>query len=108
MNPAEAALAKALGDRLGDAGRVTDLSLARGAVRMTLELRGQPEPVGLFAEGLSWTSDGDHLVVRWETAGSSLEWVDLLIREAGRRCDRRVRLADSLRLAPIKLLLPRG
>lgn len=108
MNPAEAVLAKALGDRLGGAGRVSALSLGRGSVRLTLELRGQPGPVDLFAEGLAWTPDGDHLVLRWESAGSSLEWADLLIREAGRRCERRIRVPDGLRLAPLKLLLPRA
>lgn len=108
MNPAEAVLAKALGDRLGGAGKVTSLSLGRGSARLTLELLGQPAPVDLFAEGLSWTTEGEHLVLRWESAGSSLEWADLLIREAGRRCGHRARIPDGLRLAPLKLLLPRA
>jgi len=108
MNPAEAAVAQALGDRLGDAGKVAAVVLGRGSARITLELRGQPAPVEVFAEGVTWRPDGDHLVLTWETAGSSLEWADALIREAGRRCDRRARIPDSLRLLPLKLLLPRA
>ncbi|MFN7339904.1 MAG: hypothetical protein ACK5VI_02360 [Opitutia bacterium] len=108
MNPAESAVAKALGDRLGGAGKVLSVALGRGSARITLELRGQPAPVEVFAEGLAWRPDGDHLVVSWETAGSSLEWADILIREAGRRCDRQARIPDSLRLTPLKLLLPRA
>ncbi len=108
MNPAEAAVARAIEGRLGDAGKVASVALGRGSARVTLELRGQPVPVELHAEGLAWRPDGDHLVLSWEDAGSSLEWADILIREAGRRCDRQARIPDSLRLAPLKLLLPRG
>lgn len=108
MNPAEAAIARALAERLGKAGTVVAVALAAGSARFTLELRGQPGTVDLFAKGLAWRPDGDHLLLSWEEAGSSLEWADILIREAGRRCERRVRLPDSLRLLPLKLLLPKA
>lgn len=108
MSPAEAALAKALGERLGEAGRVASVSLGRGSLRLVLELRGQPRPVELYAEGARWEQDGDHLVVSWERAGSDLEWADILLRAAGERAGRRLRLPDGLRMLPLKLLLPRA
>jgi hypothetical protein len=108
MNPAEAAVAKAVGDRLGEAGRVSAVALARGSARVTLELRGQTAPVEVFAEGLAWRAEGDQLVIRWERVGSSLEWMDILLREEGRRRGGRISLPDSLRLLPLKLLLPRA
>jgi len=108
MSPAEAALAKVLGDRLGAAGRVAAVSLGRGSLRVRVELRGQPAPVEVFAEGACWEPDGDHVVVRWEREGSSLEWADTLLRAEGERAGRRLRLRDGLRLVPLKLLLPRA
>lgn len=108
MSPAEAALARAISERLGAAGKATSVSLGAGSVRLTLELAGQAAPVEVFAEGARWEQDGDHVVVRWERAGSSLEWADALIRAAGERSGRRLRLADGLRLVPLKLILPRG
>lgn len=108
MNAAEAEIARQLSARLGEAGRVTDLALGRGSVRVTLELAGQGSPVELHAEGLRWSTEGDQMVIRWERAGCSLAWVDALIRTLAARSGDALRLPDSLRLAPIKLLLPRG
>lgn len=108
MNPAEAEIARQLTARLGEAGRVSELSLGRGSVRITVELAGQGAPVELRAEGLRWSTEGDQLVVRWDTVGSSLPWVDALLRTLAERSGGALRLPDSLRLAPIKLLLPRG
>lgn len=108
MNAAEAEIARQLTARLGEAGKVADLALGRGSVRMVLELAGQGAPVELRAEGLRWSTEGDQLVVRWESVGSSLPWVDALLRALAERAGGALRLPDSLRLAPIKLLLPRG
>lgn len=108
MNAAESEVAKLLDARLGGAGKVTDLSLGRGSFRLTLELSGQGAPVTLFAEGLRWNTEGDQLVVRWDKAGSDLAWADSLVRALGERAGHKVSLPDSLRLMPIKLLLPRG
>lgn len=108
MNAAEAEIARLLDARLGEVGRVSDLALGRGSVRLTLELAGQGSPVELSAEGLRWDTEDGQLVLRWERAGSSLAWADALIRALGERARHEVRLPDSLRLAPLKLLLPRG
>ncbi len=107
MSPAEAALAKLLGDRLGDIGAVRAVALGKGSVRVTLDLAGQPGPVEVSAEGLSWEPDGDAVVVRWTRVGSSLAWLDRLAAAASARAGDRVRVPDSLRLLPLKLLLPR-
>lgn len=108
MNAAESELAKLLTARLGEAGKVTDLALGRGSLRLTLELAGQGAPVELHAEGLRWTTEDGHLVVRWDKAGSSLAWADAFLRAIAARVNHEVRLPDSLRLMPIKLILPRG
>lgn len=108
MNPAEAEIARQLGARLGEAGKVTAVSLGRGSVRLTLELAGQVAPVELRADGLRWQTEDDRMVIRWDAAGSSLPWVDALIRSFSERAGREIRLPDSLRLMPLKLLLPRG
>lgn len=108
MNAAESEVAKLLNARLGEVGKVTDLTLGRGSFRLTLELAGQGAPVALFAEGLRWNTEGDQLVVRWDRAGSDLRWADALVRTLGERAGHAIRLPDSLRLAPVKLLLPRG
>lgn len=108
MNAAEAEIARLITARLGDAGAVTDVALGRGSLRLTLELAGQGAPVELSAEGLCWSTEDGTLVIRWEKAGSSLAWADRLIRTLGERSGRAVRLPDSIRLMPIKLLLPRA
>ena len=107
MSPAEAALAKLLGDRLGDAGSVSEVALGRGTLRLVLDLAGQPGPVEIAAEGLTWEPDGDTVIVRWTRIGSSLEWLDKLAAAASARAGHRLRVADSLRLLPLKLLVPR-
>jgi hypothetical protein len=108
MNAAESEVAKLLNARLGDVGQVTDLSLGRGSFRLTLDLAGQGAPVTLHAEGLRWNTEGDQLVIRWDRAGSDLRWADTLVRALGERSGHRVSLPDSLRLMPVKLLLPKG
>lgn len=108
MNAAESELARLLTARLGEAGRVTGLSLGRGSVRLTLELAGQGAPVELHADGLRWTTEEGQLVVRWDKAGSSLAWADALLRALAARANHELRLPDSLRLMPLKLILPRG
>jgi len=108
MSPAEAALAKLLSERLGDAGSVRSLALGKGSVRLELDLAGQPGPVEISAEGLSWEPDGEAVVVRWASVGSSLAWLDRLAAAASARAGNRLRVPDSLRLLPLKLLLPRA
>ena len=108
MNAAEAEIAKLLSARLGEAGKVSAVALGRGSLRLTLDLAGQGAPVDLHAEGIRWSTEGDQLIVRWEKAGSSLPWVDALIRALAARANHELRLADSLRLMPLKLILPRG
>lgn len=107
MNAAEAALAKLVSERLGDAGTALSVALGRGEVRLVLELAGQPEPVAISAEGLSWEPDGDGVVVRWARVGSSLAWIERLAAAASARAGNKVRVPDSVRLLPLKLLLPR-
>lgn len=107
MSPAEAALAKLLGDRLGDIGSVRAVALGRGSVSVVLDLAGQPGPVEVAAEGLTWEPDGDAILVRWTRVGSSLAWLDRVAAAASRRAGDRLRMADSLRLLPLKLLIPR-
>jgi len=108
MNAAESEVAKLLNARLGDFGKVTDLSLGRGSFRLSVDLAGQGAPVTLFAEGLRWNTAGDKMFIRWDRAGSDLAWVDALVRTLGERSGHQVSLPDSLRLMPIKLLLPKG
>ncbi len=108
MNVAETEVAKLLNARLGDVGKVTDVSLGRGSFRLTLDLAGQGTPVTLFADGLRWSTESDHLVIRWDCAGSDLAWADALVRTLGERSGHKVSLPDSLRLMPIKLLLPKA
>ena len=108
MNAAETELARMLSARLGDIGKVTDLTLGRGSARLTLELAGQGAPVELSARGLRWSSEGGQLVIRWDGAGSTLAWVDRLIATLSARSGNALRLPDSLRLMPLKLLLPRA
>ncbi len=107
MSPAEAALAKLLGDRLGDIGAVREVALGKGSVRLVLDLAGQPGSVELSAEGLSWEPDGDAVVLRWTRVGSSLPWLDRIGAALSERAGNQLRLPDSLRLVPLKLLLPR-
>jgi hypothetical protein len=108
MNPPEAIVARLLSERLGTAGKVLSVSLDKGEVHLKLELRGQPTPVELFAEGLRWEPDEGYIILRWDRAGSSLEWADALLRETGERNGRSLRLKDGLRLLPLKALLPRS
>lgn len=108
MNPAEAAVARLLGERLGAAGTVRSVALGRGSVRLALDLAGQGATVEVAAEGLRWEPDGDHVVVRWDRLASSLPWVEALLGEVTRRTGGRARVPDGLRLAPLKLLLPRA
>ncbi len=107
MSPAEAALAKLIGDRLGDAGSVRAVALGKGEVRLTLDLAGQGAPVEIHAEGLGWHPQGDRVVVSWTRLGSSLAWLDRLAAAASARAGHRLAVPDSLRLLPLKLLLPR-
>jgi hypothetical protein len=107
MSPAEAALAKLLGDRLGDIGAVREVALGKDSVRLVLDLAGQPGPVELSAEGLAWEPDGDAVALHWTRAGSSLPWLDRLAAALSARAGNRLRIPDSIRLVPLKLLLPR-
>ena len=107
MNPAEAALAKLIGERLGDAGTVREVALGRGSLRLVLDLAGQHGPVEIAAEGLTWEPDGGEVVIRWTRIGSSLAWLDRLAAAASARAGHKVGVADSLRLLPLKLLIPR-
>lgn len=108
MNATEAELAKMVSARLGDIGKVTDITLGRGTVRLTLELAGQGAPVELHAHGIRWSSEGDHVVIRWESAGSTLTWADRLIATLAARSGNELRVPDSLRLLPLKLILPKA
>jgi hypothetical protein len=108
MNFAESEIAKLLSSKLGEAGRVTHLALGAGSIRMTLELSGQGAPVDLFAEGITWTKDGDMLVVRWKQVGSSLTWAHSLLQTLAEKAHHEIRLPDSLRMAPLKLILPKA
>lgn len=108
MNPAEAAVAKLIGARLGAAGSVRAVALGRGSLRLTLDLVGQGGPVEIAAEGLRWEPDGDRVIVRWDRLSSTLPWVDALLADHTRRAGGCARLADGLRLAPLKFLLPRA
>ena len=108
MSPAEATLAKLVGERLGDAGTVRTLALGKGGLRLTLDLAGEAGPVEVWAEGLAWHPEGDRVVVSWSRLGSSLAWVDRLMAAASARAGNRLGMRDSLRLLPIKLLLPRA
>lgn len=108
MNAAETELARMLSARLGEMGKVTDIALGRGSVRLTLELAGQGAPVELSAEGLRWSSEADQVVIRWDSAGSTLAWADRLIATLSARSGNTLRVPDSLRLLPLKLLLPKA
>jgi hypothetical protein len=108
MNAAEAIVARLLSERLGKAGKVLSISLDKGEANLKLELRGQPTTVELFAEGLRWEPHEGYIILRWDRAGSSLEWADVLLREASERSGRSLRLTDGLRLLPLKALLPRS
>jgi len=108
MNAAESELARMLSARMGEMGKVSDVTLGQGSVRLTLDLAGQGSPVELHAEGLRWSNEGDQVVIRWDRAGSSLPWVDRLMLKLAERAGNELRIPDSLRLLPIKLLLPRA
>ncbi len=108
MNFAESEIAKLLSSKLGEAGRVTHLALGAGSIRMTLELSGQGAPVDLFAEGITWTKDGDTLVVRWKQVGSSLTWAHSLLQTLAEKAHHEIRMPDSLRMAPLKMILPKA
>jgi hypothetical protein len=107
MNPAEKALATLLTERLGPAGKVRQLTLGQGTIEVTLDLAGQSEAVTLRANGLSWESKDNQLILRWQVLESSLAWLQHLLHEVSNRMQRQVTFADSLKWVPLKLIMPK-
>lgn len=108
MNPAEKALANYLSERLGPAGMVRQLTLGKGSLSVVLELSGQVEAVTLRAEGLSWESKGDQVVLHWQRLESSLAWLQHVLNEVSHRMQHQVSFADSLKWLPLKLMIPKA
>lgn len=96
----------ALNQKFGDIGQVDDLSFSKGDVSITLSLAGEPQPITLEVNGLSWnTSDGkmnlyfENLICREKI------WIQEIFKLIAEKTGRVVSFPDSLKLMPLKMLL---
>jgi|GEM_PF-620642 len=96
----------ALNQKFGDVGQVDDLAFSKENVSITLSLAGEPQPLTLEVNGLSWnTSDGkmhlyfDALICREKI------WIQEIFKLIAEKTGRVISFPDSLKLMPLKMLL---
>lgn len=97
-----------LNQKFGKIGQVADLNLSKDAVKITLDLVGETHPVTLEAHGLSWSvSDGKMNLFFTELVCQEKLWVQEIFKIVAEKTGRVISFPDSLKLMPLKMLLPK-
>lgn len=82
LAPVLKTLANVLSEKLADIGRISDLGLDSGAIRLSLLLRGEKEPVDVDIESYSLNERDGKYFATLEHVSVSREWLDALAGKA--------------------------
>lgn len=95
-----------LNQKFGSVGQVTELSLGRTAVSITLNLAGEEKPVTLEVRGLEWSvSDGKMNLFFDELICADKIWLQEIFKIVAEKTGRVVSIPDSMKMMPLKMLL---
>ncbi len=75
-------LANVLGERLADIGRITDLNLESGSIRMSLMLKGESGPVDVIVKDYALKEENGRYFATVKDVSVSREWLDVLASKA--------------------------
>ena len=97
-------LTKVLNQKMQGIGQVDQLTIENDAVKATLTLNGETEPLQLEVLGIRWATKDGKLNIYFESARASKVWMQGLINALTANTGRCISLPDKLSLAPVKIL----
>lgn len=97
-------LTKVLNQKMQGIGQVDQLTIENDAVKATLTLNGETEPLQLEVLGIRWATKDGKLNIYFESARASKVWMQGLINALTAKTGRCISLPDKFSLAPVKML----
>ena len=97
----------AINQRFGNIGTATALSFSGGNVSLTLELNGEAEPITLEVRELAWNTSDGKMNLHFSDLLATKPWVQEIFRLVAEKTNRVISFPDSLKLMPLKMMLPK-
>lgn len=101
-------ITKFLNQKMQGVGQIDNLQIEDNAIKVTIALNGEPEPVQLEILGISWSTSSGTLHIYFESARASKVWLQALLNIAAEKTGKRLSIPDKFSLAPIKMMFRRA
>lgn len=89
-------------------GNLTKFSFSGGNLILTLELKGEEDvPVELSINNIAYRVEGGNMNIYFESASASRPWLQGVFELIGEKTGNKFSIPDSMRLMPLKMLLPK-
>lgn len=95
----------AIGEKVGN---MTDFAFSGGNLTLTIELKGEEgAPVSLKINGIAYRVEDGKMNIYFDKAEASRPWLQGILELVGEKTGNKFSIPDSMRLMPLKMLLPK-